>query len=116
MSSLPPTRPLVIDPTRVAADSIRGYWSQVWRSVLAWLELTDDELLFLEGAEDFDKVGPTDAEVVQAKDVEGNVTLRSQDVLEAIGHAWAHRQRNRGRAVRYRFLSTGGSGVEHGAP
>lgn len=70
-----------------------------WRSVLAWLDLTDDELLFLEGAEDFDMVGLTDAEVVQAKDVEGNVTLRLEDVLEAIVHAWEHRQRNRGRAV-----------------
>jgi len=116
MSSSPPAQPLIIDPSRVAADSIRGYWSQVWRSVLAWLELTDDERLFLEGAEDFDKVGPTDAEVVQAKDVAGNVTLRSEDVLEAIGHTWEHRQRNRGRAVRFRFLSTGGFGVEHGAP
>jgi len=116
MSLPPPVQPLVIDPARVAADSMRGYWSQVWRSVLAWLDLSDDAQLFLEGAEDFDQVGPTEAEVVQAKDVEGNVTLRSEDVLEAIGHAWGHRQRNRGRTVRFRFLSTGGSGVEQGAP
>lgn len=112
---LPPD-PLTSDPARVAADSIRGYWSQIWRSVLAWLDIGDDELLFLEGAEDFDKVGPTDAEVTQAKDVEGNVTLRSADVLEAIAHSLEHRQRNRGRAVRFRFLSTGGTGVEQGAP
>ena len=115
-SPSPPVQPLVIDSARVAADSMRGYWSQVWRSVLAWLDLGDDERLFLEGAEDFDRIGPTNAEVVQAKDVEGNVTLPSEDVLEAIGHAWEHRQRNRGRAVRFRFLSTGGSGVEQGAP
>lgn len=116
MTAPPPRDPLTFDPARAAADSIRGYWSQIWRSVLAWLDIGDDELLFLEGAEDFDKVGPTDAEVTQAKDVQGNVTLRSDDVLEAIAHSLEHRQRNRGRAVRFRFLSTGGTGVEHGAP
>lgn len=116
MTAPSPPDPLTSDPARAAADSIRGYWSQIWRSVLAWLDIGDDELLFLEGAEDFDKVGPTDAEVTQAKDVEGNVTLRSADVLEAIAHSLEHRQRNRGRAVRFRFLSTGGAGVEHGAP
>jgi hypothetical protein len=72
MTAQPPRDPLIFDPARAAADSIRGYWSQIWRSVLAWLDIGDDELLFLEGAEDFDKVGPTDAEVTQAKDVEGN--------------------------------------------
>jgi hypothetical protein len=115
-SSLPPIEPLVIDNARVAADSMRGSWSQIWRSVLVWLDLDDDERLFLEGAEDFDRVGPKGAETVQVKDTKGNFTLRSHDVLEAIGHAWEHRQHNSDIAVRFRFLSTGGFGVEQGSP
>lgn len=116
MSSPPTLDPLASDPAREASASLRGYWAQIWRSVLAWLELADEERLFLEGAEDFDRIGVQEAEAVQVKDVAGPVTLRSQDVVDAIGHALDHRQRNRGRVVRYRFLATGGAGVERGAP
>ena len=42
--------PLVNDPAREAAASMRGYWTQVWRSVLAWIDLGDGERLYLEGA------------------------------------------------------------------
>jgi tetratricopeptide (TPR) repeat protein len=31
---------------------MRGYWAQIWRSVLAWMELGETERLYLEGAED----------------------------------------------------------------
>jgi phage FluMu protein gp41 len=48
--------------------------------------------------------------------VTGNLTLRSGDVIEAIGNAWAHQQRNRRHAIRFRFLTTAGIGVEQGAP
>ena len=116
MPSLLPPEPLTADPTRDASASMGGYWAQVWRSVLVWLSLGDEERLFLEGAEDFDRIGPLGAEAVQVKNVVGNVTLRSQDAIDAIGHAWEHRQRNPDRAVRFRFLSIGGIGVEHRAP
>jgi hypothetical protein len=53
---------LVHDSRREASDFMRGYWSQVWRSVLVWLELRDTERLYLEGAEDLDRVDGPDVE------------------------------------------------------
>jgi hypothetical protein len=32
---------------------MRGYASQVWRSVLVWLDLSNSERMYLEGAEDY---------------------------------------------------------------
>ena len=72
---------------------MRGYWAQVWRSVLAWIELGESERLYLEGAEDFDRISGFAAETVQVKNVVGNVTLRSRDAIEAIDNAWAHQQK-----------------------
>src|SRR5215467_16317356 len=40
-----------------------------------------------------------DINTVQVKDVQGNITLRSGDVVEAIDNAWAHRQRNPTRPI-----------------
>ena len=42
--------------------------------------------------------------------------MRSSDVIEAIDNAWAHRQRNPRHTIKFRFLTTGGIGVEQGAP
>ncbi len=92
-----------------------GYWAQIWRSVLAWLELGDDQRLFLEGAEDFDLVDAGAAETVQVKDLASRITLRSKEVADAISHLFEHRRRNQGQVIRFRFLATGGSGVEQGA-
>ena len=110
------TQSLVNDPARVAAPSIRGYWAQIWRSVLAWIELGETERLYLEGAEDFDRVSGSVAEAVQVKDTTGNITLRSSDVIEAIDNAWAHQQRNPRHTIKFRFLTTAGIGVEQGGP
>ena len=109
-------QPLANDPAREAAASMRGYWTQIWRSVLAWIDLGDAERLYLEGAEDIDRVSGLAAETIQVKDVQGNITLRSGDVIEAIDNAWAHRQRNPTRSIRFRFLTTSRITVEQGAP
>jgi hypothetical protein len=109
-------RPIVNDPAREAVAPMRGYWTQVWRSVLVWMELTEHERLYLEGAEDFDLIRGDAAETVQVKDIAGNVTLRSNDVVEAINNAWAHQQRNPRHKIKFRFLSTAGVGLEQGAP
>lgn len=42
------------DPKRDATDSIRGYVYQAYQSVLAWIQLKENEILVLEGSEDFD--------------------------------------------------------------
>jgi hypothetical protein len=109
-------QPLVSDPAREAAASMRGYGAQVWRSVLAWLELGESERLYLEGAEDFDRISGLVAETVQTKDTAGKITLRSGDVIEAIGNAWDHQRRNPRHTIKFRFLTTAGIGVERGSP
>ena len=48
------TQGLKADPKRQATDPLRGYRYQIWHSVNAWLDLADNETLYLEGAEDFD--------------------------------------------------------------
>ena len=45
---------LKTDPKRDATDSIRGYVYQAYQSILAWMQLKENEILVLEGAEDFD--------------------------------------------------------------
>ena len=57
---------------------MRGYWAQVWRSVLTWMDLGESERLYLEGAEDLDRVAGFAPETVQVKDVAGNITLGVQ--------------------------------------
>ena len=61
-------QPLIADPKHQANDSLRGYRYQILHSVHAWLSLADDEILYLEGAEDFDIVSPETTTVVQVKD------------------------------------------------
>jgi hypothetical protein len=95
---------------------MRGYWAQVLRSVLAWIELGESERLYLKGAEDFDRICGLVAETVQVKDVTGNITLRSGDVVKAIGNAWDHQRRNPRHTIKFRFLTTARVGVEQGSP
>jgi hypothetical protein len=110
------SQPLVNDPAREAAASMRGYLAQVWRSVLVWMDLGETERLYLEGAEDIDRISGLAAETIQVKDVSGNITLRSPDVIEAIDNGWANQQRNPRYTIRFRFLTTSKIGVEQGAP
>jgi len=109
---------LVSDPARQAHDTFRGYIYQILRSILVWLELGDEEQLFLEGAEDLDRVDHTVALTVQVKDTvgSGNITLRTPSVVEAINNFWSHRTRNPGVTIRFRYVTTSGIGVEQGAP
>ncbi|CAH0338612.1 hypothetical protein [Rhizobium sp. CECT 9324] len=109
---------LVTDPARQANDTFRGYIYQILRSMLVWLELGDDEQLFLEGAEDLDRIDPAGALTEQVKDTRGsgNITFRTASVVEAINNFWSHRTRNPGVNIRFRYVTTSGIGVEQGAP
>jgi tetratricopeptide (TPR) repeat protein len=109
---------LVVDPQRQAKDALRGYIFQVLRSVAVWLDLGDREELYLEGAEDLDRVTGQDALVEQVKDTagSGNITLRTVSVIEAINNYWNHRDRNPDHRVSFRYLTTSGIGTEQGQP
>ena len=107
---------LKADPKRQAHNSLRGYLYQIWHSVNAWLGLNEDEILYLEGAEDFDKVSDNNAAVTQVKAIHHNITLRSDEVNDAINHYWQLRTDNPGRNVKFRFLTCSKIGVEQGNP
>ena len=103
---------LVTDPARQAHDALRGYIYQVVRSVLAWIDLSDGEELYLEGAEDLDRIGPDGARVDQIKNTAGRITLRSPSVVDAINNYWRHAKRNPHARIRFRYLTTSAIGME----
>jgi hypothetical protein len=88
---------------------------QIWHSVHAWLELKDEEFLYLEGAEDIDVMGPDSAQAVQVKHTRTAVTLRSEAVLQAIGSFWRLTKQS-DREIQFIFLTTAQEGVEQGEP
>jgi hypothetical protein len=111
-----PPKQLAANTERQAADSLRGYGYQIWQSVHAWLELGEDEVLALEGAEDFDVIGGEVTVATQVKDLARNITLRSKDVVEAIANFWELKDKNSECRLRFRFLTTAWAGVEQGRP
>ncbi|MCY3681293.1 MAG: hypothetical protein OXH16_07840 [Gemmatimonadetes bacterium] len=107
---------LTADPQRQAHDMLRGYVYQIWHSVHAWLSLAEDEILYLEGAEDFDQVLDDTATAVQVKDTQHNITLRSQEVNDAINRYWALQANHPDLSVKFRFLTRSKIGAERGNP
>ena len=104
------------DPKRQAHAQLRGYLYQIWHSVDAWLDLADNDILYLEGAEDFDTVSNSTATAVQVKDTQHNITLRSQEVNDAINHYWELQDNHPNLNVKFRFLTRSKIGVEQGNP
>lgn len=117
MSSIQSLAPLNGDPTRQAVPSLKGYDYQIWRTVEAWLGLREGEVLYLECAEDFDLIGPDDATAVQVKNSTSNITLASEEVLDAINHFWDLTERNQEHpSVKMHFLTRGNVGLEKNRP
>ena len=112
----PRKRPLNANPKRQAHAQLKGYLYQIWHSVDAWLGLADDEALYLEGAEDFDKVSGDDATATQVKHVQHSISLRSPDVIDAINNFWELQTNNSDRRVKYRFLTKSEIRKEQGNP
>lgn len=104
------------DPRRQANDSIRGYHHQIWHSVHAWLELGDDEMLFLEGAEDLDVLHGANATAIQVKNEQANVTLRTESIRDSIVHYWQLREQNPNKSIHFRYVTTANIGIERGEP
>lgn len=104
------------DPKRDATDSIRGYVYQAYQSVLAWMQLKENEILVLEGAEDFDVRCGVSVSTTQVKDVSGNLTLRSQSVIDTLNNFWSHCESSPDYQIILRFLTTADAGQEQGSP
>jgi len=58
-------QPLPADSRRQANAMLAACDYQIWQTVGAWLDLCGEDVLFVEGAEDFDIVGAGDGEAVQ---------------------------------------------------
>ena len=100
------------DKQRQAIASIRGYVYQAYQSVLAWMRLGEQDMLFLEGAEDFDVHSADGVTATQVKDTAGSgtITLRSSDAVAAINNLWSHKQNNLEKTISLRFLTTASPG------
>lgn len=75
---------------RAANASIRGYLTQILYTALAWLDLSEDEVLVVEGREDLDLIlldpdgRVREVNEVQLKDLSEAVNARSEAVWESI--------------------------------
>ncbi|ROS08523.1 hypothetical protein EC848_2003 [Enterobacter sp. BIGb0359] len=115
-SEKPVTPDYKVNSKRDATDSIRGYVYQIYQSVLAWVDLKDDEVLFLECAEDFDIYANKTVISTQVKDLTSKLTLRSADVVAALNNFWSLQQDNPQHDIKLRFLTTANAGHEKGTP
>src|SRR5258706_13183953 len=110
---LPP--PLSGDPAREAVHSLRGYMYQIWRTVEAWVQLKQDEALYVECAEDFDVVGAGCGFGVQIKNTAKPISLGSADARAAIVNYWKLRKRNPNvPRLHFRYLTRGAVTQERG--
>jgi len=110
----PIPEPLTGNPARQADALNRGLTFQIWCSVEAWINLTDEHVLVLEGVEDFDIVDPANGTGVQTKATAKPMTLRSSAVVELLVNHWAARSDNPGRRFYSRLVTTSTAGLEDG--
>ena len=112
-TALTTTAPIA-DPTRNAIHAIRGYEYQTLAAALAWLNLDDQGLLFLEVAEDYAEVVGSAINAVQVKDTHtsGPITLNRGDVRDAIAAFVQLAEENPDQSVQLRYLTTSTIGME----
>ena len=108
--------PIKADPKHQATDSIEGYRYQILHSVNAWLDLADNDILYLEVAEDFDIESDEAFTATQVKHTQDNITLRSQQVIDAVNNYWKLRTKNPDQRVKFRLLTKSKIGKEQGNP
>ena len=106
--------PIKADSKRQATASIEGYRYQILHSVNAWLDLADNDILYLEVAEDFDIESDGTFTATQVKHTQDNITLRSQQVIDGINNYWELRTNNPDRRVKFRLLTKSKIGKEQG--
>lgn len=106
--SLAPILPeLAGNPRRQAVASIRGTVYQAWCSIDAWLQLTTaDQIIYLEGAEDFDVVEADGAIAVQVKHNEASISLGTAKAKEALENFWELVTKEPARQVDFHYLTT----------
>jgi hypothetical protein len=89
------------DPTRQAVGALRGYAYQIYVSAIAWLQLRENQELYLEVAEDYAVAANGALIAVQVKDTaaSGSVTLGSSQAAALLDSLVQLKQRNPDRRV-----------------
>ena len=108
--------PINVNPNRQANHALQGYYYQLCHTVNSWLDLADNDILYLEVAEDFDIESDGTFTATQVKHTQGNITLRSQQVIDGINNYWKLRTNNRDRRVKFRLLTKSKIVGEQGNP
>ncbi len=94
-------------PEREAIATLLGYSYQVWVSIDQWFALSAKQVLFLEGAEDIDRVSTLDANTVQVRHTQGSISLNTAYAKKAIKQYWDTKEREvDGREIHYTYLTT----------
>jgi hypothetical protein len=105
--------PLPGDPRRQAVYSIQGNVYQAWWSIDAWLRLTNpDEVIYLEGAEDFDIVKSDSAIAVQVKKHAASISLGTAKAHEALENFWTLSSKTPTRTILFHYLTTSSIATE----
>lgn len=106
--------PLNADSARQAFHAIRGYEYQVLAAALAWVDLDESGLIYLEVAEDYAQVIGPDIEAVQVKATQGSgaVTLNTPAIRDSMDSFVDLAARNPDHRVHLRFLTTSPIGLE----
>lgn len=108
--------PLPGEPRRQAVPSIQGTVYQAWCSIDAWLRLKNaDEVIYLEGAEDFDVVRSDSAITVQIKKNAGSISLGTAKAHEALENFWALFCNEPNRQIDFHYLTTSHIAMEQDA-
>ena len=95
------------DSARQAIHAIRGYEYQILAAALAWVDLEENGVIYLEVAEDYAHVVNGDIEAVQvrARRSSGAVTLNTSGVRDAIESFVNLVAQNPTREMHLRFLT-----------
>jgi tetratricopeptide (TPR) repeat protein len=109
------SQPLPADRHRQANAMLAACDYQVWQTVGAWLDLRGDDVLYVEGAEDFDITGAEQGEAVQVKASDNPISLGQKGTQEALNNFWRLKQAAVV-LVSYRFLTRAPFTAERGEP
>lgn len=107
---------------RDAWSAIRGFVYQVDLTIERWLNLVDDQELYLEAGEDIDTVskylqdGSEERLLEQIKHREKNLTLKSESALSALANAVEHFQNDTKNRLIFRYTTNAVTGKEHLSP
>ena len=109
---MPPGKTPVGDKTKEAIASLHGYVYQIYQSAIAWIDLKEDESLFLEVAEDYAVVANDAIKAVQVKRVASSVTINTNSIVASIDRFVELQEKNSTQKVTLRHLTTSPIGKE----